>query len=389
MNPFRLLKQILKNAESQKQFLSEVREGIANHADLTNRKMHECIELNKQMIALQQAQLECLKKFLPEKERMASDATTLQYPPLREQATETTAPGHSFKEAMANIPLMIADKTYNTAHPEYDAHVVRNYPGQIFNAELKAKNAVYQALLPKVKKKKGIVEVLDASWESVLNDMMDEVKTIPHSQQVFERKNYIENYVKDLSQKYHAHYLAGWVNMEDALFLYWVVRSLKPKTVVQTGVCNGLSTAFMMLGLVKNGSEGRLHVIDLPAIFDPKDPAWTVKDKVYGVVIPEGKSSGWMVPDAYHDRIEVLCGDAKKLLPKLVDELVSIDLFYHDSDHTYDHMTFEFQEAKRKLAPGGVILGDDISWNASLWDFADAYHVPAYNYKGAVGAAFF
>jgi hypothetical protein len=153
-------------------------------------------------------------------------------------------------------------------------------------------------------------------------------------------------------------------------------------------VCNGLSSAFMMLGLVKNGPEGRLHAIDLPPIFESTDANWTTKGKIYGVVIPEGKSSGWIVPDAYRGRLDVSTGDAKALLPKLVDEVDSIDLFYHDSDHTYDHMMFEFRQVKRKLKPGGLIVGDDISWNASLWDFADECRVPSYNFKGAVGVAF-
>jgi SAM-dependent methyltransferase len=144
-----------------------------------------------------------------------------------------------------------------------------------------------------------------------------------------------------------------------------------------------------MLGLVKNGPQGSLHVIDLPPVFNSKDAAWTAKDKVYGVVIPEGKSSGWIVPDSYRDRFEVWNGDAKALLPKLIEKVDSVDLFYHDSDHTYDHMMFEFREAKRKLKPGGLIVGDDISWNASVWDFADQYGVPSYNFKGAVGVAFF
>jgi predicted O-methyltransferase YrrM len=115
---------------------------------------------------------------------------------------------------------------------------------------------------------------------------------------------------------------------------------------------------------------------------------WTTKGKIYGVVIPEGKSSGWLVPDEYRYRLEVWSGDAKTILPKLVDELGSIDLFYHDSDHTYDHMMFEFQQAKRKLNRGGLIVGDDVSWNASVWDFADECGVPSYNFKGAVGVAF-
>jgi predicted O-methyltransferase YrrM len=125
----------------------------------------------------------------------------------------------------------------------------------------------------------------------------------------------------------------------------------------------------MMLALARNGPEGALSV--------------------NGVVIPEGKTTGWMVPDAYRDRFEVWNGDAKDLLPKMVDKVDTIDFFYHDSDHTYDHMMFEFREAKRKLSPGGLIIGDDISWNASLWDFADQYGVPSFNFKGAVGVAFF
>jgi predicted O-methyltransferase YrrM len=85
----------------------------------------------------------------------------------------------------------------------------------------------------------------------------------------------------------------------------------------------------------------------------------------------------------------VLNGDAKELLPKLVDRVDSIDFFYHDSDHTYNHMMFEFHEARRKLRPGGLVVGDDVSWNASVWDFADEFQVPSYNFKGAVGVAFF
>ena len=164
---------------------------------------------------------------------------------------------------------------------------------------------------------------------------------------------------------------------------------MKPRTIVQTGVCNGLSAAFMMLGLVKNGPEGTLHVIDLPPVFNPHDPTWTVEGKVYGVVIPEGKTSGWLVPDAYRDRFEVWNGDARELLPKMVDKVDSIDFFYHDSDHTYNHMMFEFHEAKHRLNKGGLVVGDDVSWNASLWDFADEFAVPSYNFRGAVGVAFF
>jgi predicted O-methyltransferase YrrM len=277
----------------------------------------------------------------------------------------------SFDTAVSRLPLMIDAKTYNTSHPDYDANLVRNFPGKILNADKSCNNIVY-ANIKQLAKGDSIP---DAAWRAMIDQAMVQA-------------NYIETYIKELAEKYGAHYSAGWVNLDDALFLYWLVRKLKPKTIVQTGVCNGMSSAFMMLGLVKNGGDGGLHVIDLPPVFNSKDAGWTVKGKVYGVVIPEGKSSGWMVPDAYRNRFEVWTGDAKLQLPKMVNKVGSIDLFYHDSDHTYNHMMFEFAEAKRKLRPGGLIVGDDVSWNASVWDFADQYGVPSYNFKGTVGVAF-
>ena len=276
-------------------------------------------------------------------------------------------------------------KTYNTSHPDYDATLVRNFPGKIFNADKPCNNAVFASLRPFAKGD----HVPDAAWDRILKEVLEEARTVPHSDQVFERRTYIERYLEAIREKYEAHYAAGWVNLDDALFLYWLVRKLNPKIIVQTGVCNGLSTAFMMLGLAKNGPQGSLHAIDLPPVFNPDEPGWTVKGKVYGVVIPEGKTSGWIVPDAYRNRFEVWNGDAKELLPKMINQVEAVDLFYHDSDHTYDHMMFEFREAKRKLRPGGLVVGDDVSWNASVWDFADQYGVPSYNFKGAVGVAFF
>jgi predicted O-methyltransferase YrrM len=362
------------------QLSSEIRDGIANQSDLFNRKLSQLIEVCTDIASLQQAQLDLLTQIM---QAATGDPSHFQKPPAA--AKRPGAAKGSFQAAMESMPLLIAEKTYNTSHPDYDATQARNFPGRIFNHRAACDNAVFWHIRALARDD----TMPDTAWEPILAQALAEAKTVPHAEQVFERKAFIERYLSDLGAKYGAHYVAGWVNLEDALFLYWIVRQLKPRTIVQTGVCNGLSSAFMMLALANNGPDGTLHVIDLPAVFNPNDPAWTVKNKVYGVVIPQGKSSGWMVPDAYRDRFHVHVGDAKQLLPRLVDSLDTIDMFYHDSDHTYDHMLFEFRQAKRKLTAGGLILGDDISWNASLWDFADEYGVPSYNYKGAVGVAFF
>jgi predicted O-methyltransferase YrrM len=350
--------------------------GSANQADLLNRKFDQVVAgldnqsdlLNHKFDHLIDGGI--LDRQLGNRATHVPDA--MQAPP-------------ALRDAMQRMPLLIAERTYNTSHPDYDAGAVRNFPGRIFNNDKPTANGAFREL---GRQAQG-GEVPDWAWLGVLADTLVEAASVPHAAQVFERRGYVEQYLNELDRKYRAHYVPGWVNLDDALFLYWLVRQIRPRTIVQCGVCNGLSAAFMMLGLVKNGPEGRLHAIDLPPVFDAQDPAWKIEGKVYGVVIPEGKSSGWLVPDAYRDRFEILNGDAKELLPELVDRLDSIDFFYHDSDHTYDHMMFEFRQAKRKLKKGGLVVSDDVSWNASLWDFADEFGVPSYNFKGSVGVAFF
>ena len=294
-------------------------------------------------------------------------------------------PAAELRQAMEGMPLLRAERTYNTSHPDYDASLVRNFPGRIFNRDTPCDNTAFRALAQLTRG----ASVPNLAWDGVLRAALAEASSVPQAHQVFERRAFVERYVRELAIKYRSHYVPGWVNLDDALFLYWLVRQARPRIIVQTGVCNGLSAAFMMLALVKNGPEGRLRVIDLPPVFDPDDPAWTVAGTVYGVVIPEGKTSGWLVPDAYRDRFEVWNGDAKDLLPKMVDEVDTIDFFFHDSDHTYHHMMFEFHEVKRKLTKGGLLVSDDVSWNASVWDFADEFRVPSYNFRGTIGVAFF
>jgi predicted O-methyltransferase YrrM len=376
--------------------------GDDNQSNLLNRKFDELIEGNNNQTDLLNRKFEKLfvgsdnqsdlinRKFEQLIEKVADQSSMLDRrlgQLINKTAAEVTKAERprNFDEVMERTPLLIADRTFNTYHPDYEAVLVRNFPGKIFNRKKWCPNPAFADLVTRAEGD----EIPDNSWNAILAEALVEASSVPGASQVFERRIYIENYMAELSRKYHAHYVAGWVNLYDALFLYWLVRQTKPRKIVQCGACNGLSSSFMMLGLAKNGPEGTMSIIDLAPVFDPKDPEWTEEGKAHGVCIPEGKTTAWMVPDAYRDRLEVWNGDAKEVLPKMIDEVDSVDFFYHDSDHTYQHMTFEFREAKRKLTQGGLIVADDISWNSSLWDFADEFSVPSYNYKGAVGVAFF
>lgn len=141
--------------------------------------------------------------------------------------------------------------------------------------------------------------------------------------------------------------------------LYVVVRAVKPRVVVETGVASGYSSAHILRALAANGA-GALHSIDLP-------------NAQPGSELPPGRGSGWLVPAALRARWTLHLGDARTLLPAVLAALERVDLFVHDSDHSYGHMTFEYAQALPRLADGGLLLSDDVHLHPA-WDDFCAQH---------------
>ncbi|MGA8398611.1 MAG: class I SAM-dependent methyltransferase [Stellaceae bacterium] len=286
--------------------------------------------------------------------------------------------------AQRNLPLLRAPKTYNTDHPDYDPLLARNFPDTLLNGDKPSVNPALRA----VRTIMLADQIDERAWTEQLQLALAEVNEVPGADQLFERKAKAERFFQEASSRYHAHYNPGWVNLGDGLFIYWLVRRLRPRTLVQTGIANGLSSGLILLALAKNGNGGRLHAIGHVNIFDAEDP-WRRAGTVFDEVVVDRESLGWMVPDNCRGALDLHDGDAKTLLPEIVSKLDSIDVFFHNSDHSYDQMMFEFQEAKRKLSAPSIVVADKIAGSSSLWDFADNHGVPAYNFRGSVGAAFF
>ncbi len=141
---------------------------------------------------------------------------------------------------------------------------------------------------------------------------------------------------------------------------YAVVRLLKPDVVVETGVQGGISSAYILQALHENG-RGMLYSIDLPDA------------EILKVIPPEkrrGLESGWLVPENLRTRWHLILGDAREKLPSLLQELGQIDIFIHDSEHSYHHMLWEYRIAWRYLRSGGILLSDDTNLNDAFYDFA-------------------
>jgi predicted O-methyltransferase YrrM len=166
--------------------------------------------------------------------------------------------------------------------------------------------------------------------------------------------------------RYNTGRITGRDGYDEGLRLYRLLRDVRPRVAVETGVCNGVSTAFLLLALEDNG-EGELHSIDLPEVAGEEYKQGTFWDGKGGAVIPPGKEPGWMVPPELRDRWDLVLGRSQEELPPLVERLGSIDFFMHDSEHSYECMSFEFRAAWDALREGGVLVADDVNVNTA-WD---------------------
>lgn len=148
----------------------------------------------------------------------------------------------------------------------------------------------------------------------------------------------------------------GWNDGDPELVraVWCLVRHLRPRTVVETGVAHGVTTRFILEAMERNGC-GRLYSIDLP----PNDP------QAAGEI-------GFAVDGVAPQRWQLVRGSSRQRLPGLLAELGTIDLFVHDSLHSRRNVCFEVTAARRHLRAGGVVVVDDIDTNWGFRRLADA-----------------
>src|SRR5688572_26357427 len=132
----------------------------------------------------------------------------------------------------------------------------------------------------------------------------------------------------------------------DCETIYSLVRAMRPSVVVETGVCYGASSEYILEALKDNG-HGVLYSIDLGN--SPDEPP-----------------NDFFVRPALKDRWRLIIGDSRQELPPLLARLGQIDLFHHDSLHTYEHMMWEYETAFPYLGANGVLSSHDVRTIVSL-----------------------
>ncbi len=136
----------------------------------------------------------------------------------------------------------------------------------------------------------------------------------------------------------------GAMSVQAGRQLYDLVHRYSPSLVVETGVARGVSTAYILIAMRNNG-VGHLHSVD---------------------ILP---NAGILVNDDLKDRWTFHIGKSQDILPEL--DLVDIDIFIHDSLHTYSNMLWEFRWAYPRVKEGGLIICHDVHKNDSFFDFVE------------------
>jgi hypothetical protein len=115
---------------------------------------------------------------------------------------------------------------------------------------------------------------------------------------------------------------------------YALVRILKPRVVVETGVDKGLGAVTLCAALIRNSAEG------FPGRYfgTDKDP-----------------DAGFLLTEPYNSVGEILFGDSLESL----GSIPKIDIFINDSDHFAAYERREYELAATKLKRAGLILGDN------------------------------
>jgi hypothetical protein len=161
----------------------------------------------------------------------------------------------------------------------------------------------------------------------------------------------------------------GAIGYTEGVYLYAVLREVRPRVAVETGVANGFSTAFSLLALQANG-DGHLHSVDLPREVGRDYEPGTFHEGEGRAGIPPGSEPGWLIPRELKERWTLILGRTQEELPPLLERLGTIDSFMHDSEHSFECMWFEFNVAWPALRTGGVLLSDDVNSTEAFPRFA-------------------
>ena len=196
----------------------------------------------------------------------------------------------------------------------------------------------------------------DAKWERRLHDLLGVRWPCEASSEFWELWPRIVRSLEDKGIRPGPESFSSWNDGDAGLVrtTWCMVRHLKPKHVVETGVAHGVTSRCILEAMERNG-DGHLWSVDLP----PIERHWRVQ-------------VGVAVDGLFENRWTYIKGSSRRRLPELLSRLGQIDLFVHDSLHSERNVRFELDLAWQVLQANGAIVVDDIDASWGFRSFTEA-----------------
>jgi len=145
--------------------------------------------------------------------------------------------------------------------------------------------------------------------------------------------------------------------------LYSIIKYYNPDIVIETGVGPGVSSTIILSAL----ERGTLHSIDVRETLE------------------NGKQIGFLVPEQLKSKWKLYIGRSRDILLDLLKKLGKVDIFLHDSEHTFENVTFELNIAWDYLRNGGILLIDNLDFTEAPYYFTKQKGVKLYELTNETG----
>jgi len=127
--------------------------------------------------------------------------------------------------------------------------------------------------------------------------------------------------------------------------LFNIIRFMRSECCLELGTAYGMSALFILGALKSYAKSGHLATVE------GMEPQFSL-----------GSS---MLKRRGGEAVSCRFGDTDQMLPELVKSLGSIGFMFHDAGHSRENFIRDFTLVSDALAPGAVVLFDDIRWEPS------------------------
>jgi predicted O-methyltransferase YrrM len=122
-----------------------------------------------------------------------------------------------------------------------------------------------------------------------------------------------------------------------------IVVKERPLIMIETGIESGFSTEHFLTSMDRAGAGHLFSCDPCPSGFYDANPI-------------------------SHPRFTFIRRRSYEALDEIFALTKRVDLFLHDSDHSFACQTFEYEWAIRHVRPGGIIASDDTGWSDTTPD---------------------